>query len=76
MLPKAFGDSAITFVTRIKVDEFDRQFLVKHEFIKRLHQRFDEEGISIPFPIRTLDVPDTFRVEDVSRPEKDVADGA
>lgn len=67
---RGFGDSAITFVTRVKVDEFDRQFLVKHEFIKRLHQRFDEEDITIPFPIRTLDVPDTFRVQE------EVADGA
>ena len=25
-----------------------------HEFIKRLHRRFNEEGIEIPFPIRTL----------------------
>lgn len=63
---RGFGDSAITFVTRVKVDEFDRQFLVKHEFVKRLHRRFEEEGITIPFPIRTLDVPDAFRVQDVS----------
>jgi small-conductance mechanosensitive channel len=27
---------------------------VKHEFIKRLHQRFGQEGIEIPFPIRTV----------------------
>lgn len=59
---RAFGDSAITFVARLKVDEFDRQFLVKHEFIKRLHRRYDEEGITIPFPIRTLEVPDGVRV--------------
>jgi small-conductance mechanosensitive channel len=28
--------------------------LIKHEFIKRLHKRFDEEGIVIPFRIRTI----------------------
>lgn len=68
---RSFGDSAVTFVTRVKVEEFDRQFLVKHEFIKRLHRRFNAEGITIPFPIRTLDVPDTFRVETISeRPEE------
>ena len=36
------------------VREFTRQGPVRHEFIKRLHRRFDEEGIEIPFPIRTL----------------------
>ena len=59
---RAFGDSAITFTTRVKVQEFDRQFLVKHEFIKRLHRRFEEEGITIPFPIRTLEMPDGVRI--------------
>ncbi|MDP2498279.1 MAG: mechanosensitive ion channel family protein [Candidatus Palauibacterales bacterium] len=68
---RSFGDSAVTFVTRVKVEEFDRQFLVKHEFIKRLHRRFEEEGITIPFPIRTLDVPDAFRVR-----QEEVTEGA
>ena len=30
------------------------QFLIKHEFIKRLHDRFAREGIVIPYPIRAL----------------------
>jgi len=29
-------------------------FLIKHEFIKRLHARYQKEGITIPFPIRTV----------------------
>jgi len=36
------------------VREFESQGPVRHEFIKRLHQRFAEEGIDIPFPIRTV----------------------
>lgn len=72
---RAFGDSAVTFMTRVKVDEFDRQFLVKHEFIKRLHRRFDEEDITIPFPIRTLDVPDAFRVQEVPEPAGEGPEG-
>ncbi len=71
---RSFGDSAITFVTRIQVEEFDRQFLVKHEFIKQLHQRFDEEDITIPFPIRTLDVPDAFRVEQLDGASDKISD--
>jgi small-conductance mechanosensitive channel len=30
------------------------QYLVKHEFIKRLHQEYRIAGIEIPFPIRTV----------------------
>ena len=61
----AFADSAITFQMRILIDEFSAQFRVRHEFIKRLHARYAEEGITIPWPIRTLDFPDTLRVETV-----------
>ena len=49
-----FGDSSINFDVRMMVREFESQGPVKHEFIKRLHQRFGEEGIEIPFPIRTV----------------------
>ena len=49
-----FGDSSINFEVRMMVSEFTRQGLVRHEFIKRLHERFDLEGIEIPFPIRTV----------------------
>jgi small-conductance mechanosensitive channel len=36
------------------VREFESQGPVRHEFIKRLHRRFRDEGIEIPFPIRTV----------------------
>ena len=49
-----FGDSSINFDVRMMVREFRSQGPVKHEFIKRLHRRFGEEGIEIPFPIRTV----------------------
>ena len=49
-----FGDSSINFDVRMMVREFESQGPVKHEFIKRLHQRFGDEGIEIPFPIRTV----------------------
>jgi small-conductance mechanosensitive channel len=29
-------------------------YLIKHEFVKRLHERYREERIVIPFPIRTV----------------------
>jgi small-conductance mechanosensitive channel len=58
-----FGDSSINFTTILRAQEFGDQFLVKHEFIKRLHARFEREGVVIPFPIRTI----------VQRPELEAA---
>lgn len=49
-------DSSIDFSVILRGQEFTDQYLVKHEFIKRLHVRFAAEDIAIPFPIRALDV--------------------
>jgi len=49
-----FDDSSINFTVILRVREFVNQYLVKHEFIKRLHRRYNQEGIEIPFPIRTV----------------------
>ena len=38
----------------LRGQEFTDQYLVKHEFIKRLQRRYAQEGIEIPFPIRTV----------------------
>jgi len=49
-----FDDFSINFTVILRVQEFVDKYLVKHEFIKRLHKRYKEEGIEIPFPIRTV----------------------
>jgi small-conductance mechanosensitive channel len=49
-----FGDSSISFTVILRAREFVDQYLVKHELVKRLHTRFAQEGIVIPFPIRTI----------------------
>ena len=49
-----FGDSSIHFSVILRGQEFTDQHLVKHEFIKRLQRRYAQEGIEIPFPIRTV----------------------
>jgi small-conductance mechanosensitive channel len=49
-----FGDSRIGFTVILGVGEFSDQFRIKHEFIKRLHKRYREEGIRIPAPARTV----------------------
>jgi small-conductance mechanosensitive channel len=53
-----FGDSSINFTVYLRVKEFVNQYLVRHEFIKALHKRYQQEGINIPFPIRTVYMPD------------------
>jgi len=49
-----FADSSVNYEVRMMVREFTAQGPMRHEFIKRLHCRFGEEGIEIPFPIRTV----------------------
>lgn len=49
-----FADSRINFTVILGVGEFSDQYRIKHEFIKRLHERFRAEGISIPAPTRTV----------------------
>ncbi|NQW03542.1 MAG: mechanosensitive ion channel family protein [Acidobacteria bacterium] len=54
ILYSEFGDSSINFTVILRGREYVSQYLVKHEFIKRLHARYKTEGIEIPFPQRTL----------------------
>jgi small-conductance mechanosensitive channel len=49
-----FADSAITFKLKILVEEFGHRIKLKHPLMINLHKRFKQEGIDIPFPIRTL----------------------
>ncbi len=49
-----FDDFSINFNVMLRAKEFFDQYLIKHEFIKRLHKRYKKEGIEIPFPIRTI----------------------
>ena len=49
-----FGDSSINFSVIMKSKEFGDKFALRHDFIKALHARYRQEGIEIPFPIRTV----------------------
>ncbi len=51
----AFDDSSINFRLRVACRDYVSTLYVQHELIKRLHKRFDEENIVIPFPLRTID---------------------
>ncbi|HAW50675.1 TPA: mechanosensitive ion channel protein MscS [bacterium] len=49
-----FGDFSINFTVILRAREFVDQYLIKHEFVKRLHERYAKEGIVIPYPIRAI----------------------
>ncbi len=49
-----FADSSINFTVILRVREFVDRYLVVHEFIKRLHRRYGEARIQIPFPQRVV----------------------
>jgi small conductance mechanosensitive channel len=49
----AFGDSAVVIKFFIKTRP-QRQFVVKREMLRRIKRKFDELGIEIPFPHRTV----------------------
>jgi len=51
-----FGDFSIGFTVIMRAKEFVDQYLIKHEFVKRLHERerYTKEKIIIPYPIRTI----------------------
>jgi len=52
-----FDNSSINFNIALRVNGFAATYVIKHEFIKALHERYRQEGIVIPFPLRTLDIP-------------------
>ncbi len=55
---KAYGDSALQFKFLLFVNDFSLKFQTAHDMMKRLYRRFKQEGIEIPYPIRTLHFPD------------------
>jgi small conductance mechanosensitive channel len=48
-----FGDSAVVIKARLKTLPI-KQWVVGREYRRRLKKAFDEKGIEIPFPHRTL----------------------
>lgn len=59
-----FAESSINFNVILRVKTVTDQHLIRHEFIKRLHARYQKEGIIIPFPTRTVNV------EQITPPEE------
>lgn len=53
-----FDAYSVNFTVIMRGMEITDQYLVTHEFMKKLHQRYREEGIEIPFPITTVLMPE------------------
>jgi len=51
-----FGDFSLDFTLVCQVATFVDQYGVQHELRKRILRRFRQEGIEIPFPVRTVDL--------------------
>jgi len=47
------GESSVDIICRVWVEQAD-YFAVKWALTKAIKQRFDAEGVSIPFPCRTV----------------------
>ena len=52
-----FGESNIEFLVIMQAEDRLGTFYVKHELIKRIHSRFNREGIEINYPVRKLAFP-------------------
>ena len=61
----AFGDSNIDFLLLLQAGDRAASFVVRHELIKRLHERFNQEGIEINYPVRKLVTPTALSIPDL-----------
>ena len=48
------GDSNINFWVVLRSDNYVDSWLIKHNFIKALYRRYEDEGIEISFPARNV----------------------
>ena len=60
-----FGESDIKFYVHLKCPDFNERNTIKHDFIKRLHERFREEGIEMPYP--TFEIHSSLAENNASR---------
>jgi len=74
---QAFGESSLDFKLIFWVNDLDARFRVRHEVMKRVNKKFEEEGIEIPFPQRVVYLqsedsePEVSEEERVAEPVKD-----
>jgi len=67
-LNPGFGNSSLDFTLGVQVREFRDQFRVQSELRKRILGRFAQEGIKMPYPVRTI-VLDKSSLDALRKPE-------
>ncbi len=65
VLYQEFADSSINFWAVLHASVYTKQLKIKHEFIKAITKRYREENINIPFPIRTVLMPEEVAVDKI-----------
>ncbi|MFW8591017.1 mechanosensitive ion channel family protein [Glaciecola sp. 2405UD65-10] len=51
-----FDSFSINFTVMLRAEEYFNRFFIKSVFMKKLHERFKQEGIIIPYPITALNM--------------------
>jgi len=52
----AFTDIGVRFSVILRVKEYQEQYRIRHEFLRRLHERYRAEGIKLAVPPRAVTV--------------------
>ncbi len=58
-----YGDSSINFTVIMRGKTYVDKYLINHEFIKRLHKRYRQEGIEFPFPQLDVTLKNPVKIE-------------
>jgi small-conductance mechanosensitive channel len=62
-----FGESNIEFFVLIQANNRTGGFLLKSYIVKKIHSRFENEGIEINYPVRRLVYPDESVLEKIDQ---------
>ncbi|WP_171064328.1 mechanosensitive ion channel family protein [Actinomadura soli] len=66
-----FNDATVGFHAILRSTEFGDQFLIKHEFLKRLHRALREEGVAPPYWNHRVVLSDTTGGDTTAIPRQD-----
>ena len=56
-----FAESAISLNVLLSASNYPSTITLRHEFIKALHARYRAEGLTIPFPQRTVEIKESAK---------------